>query len=211
MSKRVYPQALILLGCIVGFVVVSTGFDMQARADVRGALKVGVIDVSKVLDGYSKKADFNKQLEDLRSDKEKDIEQKRIERQTLKDKIELLLPGSSERKKQEEALSKLDIEINVMSEAALKSINEMYAKMLIQLYREITEECTAYAKAEGYDLILKKQEMDLEGLLPREIQFTINMQKIIYSSPDIDITTVIIERMQEKYESTRGVGREDED
>ena len=210
MNKKVFIQGFILFCCIVGFVIFSAGFDMQAKADVRGALKVGVVDVSKVLEGYGKKADFSKQLEDLRSDKQKDIEQKRIEGQTLKDKIELLLPGSPERKKQEEALSKLDIEINVMGEAALKNMSEMHAKMLVQLYQEITEECVAHAKAEGFDLILKKEEIDLERLLPREIQFTINMQKIIYNSPEIDITPAIIKRMQEKYESTRGVDREDE-
>ena len=204
MDKKVSLPAIVIFSCIVGILIFFLNWDILAKDPAEKILKIAVVDVSKVIDAYGKKADFNKELETFQTAKKDEVEKKRQEIKTLSEKIDLLLAGSPERKKEEENLARMKIELDVMTETAMKDLSERYAKLLGVLYKDIIDECEACAKDEGFDLILKKQEVNFEGLLPDEVKLHINMQNIIFNTPEIDITSAIIERMKKKYESHTG-------
>jgi outer membrane protein len=169
-----------------------------AQAPERRPLKIGIVDVSKVLDQYEKKARFDAELKEFQASQREKMEEKELEIQKTRDKMELLLPGSSERKKEEEKLSQLEIEREWLRKSAYKDINEKYAQLLVELYEDIVKECAAYAKAEKFDLILKKEELNFDNLGPEEVKFIIKSQKIIYNVGELDVTEAIIKRLKSK-------------
>jgi len=208
MSRKSLLPGILFFGSVLAAVTFLINWNIQANAanaTANRALRIGLVDISKILDSYGKREESQKKLETLQGEKKKEMETKLQELQTLKDKKELLLEGSAERKKIEEDLGKLQYELKAMNKSAVRDLSEMSARLLIQLYGDIVSECVSYAKDEGYDLLLKKEELDLEGaVVPDEVRFNILSQKVVYNVPELDVTPAIISRLAEKYESSSG-------
>ena len=195
---RLGSPAIVTIACAAAVLVFFASLNIQAQIPERRILRIGIVDISKILDTYSKKEDSNKVLQEFQLEKQDKIDKKRVEIRTKMEKRDLLLPGSSERRKLDEELSDLEVELGIMQKAAAREIREKYAQLLIDLYDDIVQECESYAKAKKFDLILKKENLEFQGLTPQEVKFNIKTQKIVYNAPQLDITSAIIERLVEE-------------
>jgi len=188
--------AIVTLVCAAIVLAFFMNLNIQAQNPERRGLKIAVIDISQVLDAYGKREDSNKALQEFQLEKQDKIEEKKMEIKTRMEKKELLLPGSSERKKLEDEISNLEVELGVMQKNAAREITQKYSELLVELYNDIMQECVSYARAHEFDLVLKKESADFEGLTPQEVKFNIKTQKIVYNAPRLDITSAIIEHLK---------------
>ncbi len=169
----------------------------------KGRLKVAVVDLSKVVDQYIRKADeenalrakvdkINQQIEDLRNIiKGMDA--------TIREKEELLDPASDElaRMRLERSVKKVQLDHLIENTKAL--LNRGKANILAVIYNDFKTACNAYAQKFGYDLVMAKNIPNLSSSDYENLMLQISMQPIYYFAPDMDVTEFMIAEMNKVY------------
>jgi len=199
-SRKVGPCLVLTLLLLV--LLGERGFCQESPA-VAHAFKIGVVDVSRVFDGYKKRDDLNVRLEEFRRQKAQDIETLRAEVGRLGDKIQLLVSGTDERKTVEQELSKKRVELEAARQVAAEEVEKKYRDFLVEVYKDISDAARLYGEAQGYDLILKTETLDMETDSTPDLQLLLSTQKILYYSPSLDITEILIQNLNTKYEASK--------
>lgn len=161
-------------------------------------LKVGVVDLNKVFEKYEKRKTFDVQLKEKEKQYQKIINDKKKELVSLNEKIQLLDLGSEVRKKDEETFEKKNIELESYAKFAEKSLVKKYKEYFEGLYTEVCKEVEDIGKREQYDLIMKKEEPELQGGGISELQFKVGIKSVLYHSDDIDITNQVINNLNKR-------------
>src|SRR3989304_3578919 len=94
---------------------------------------------------------------------QKIINDKKKELVGLNEKIQLLDLGSESRKRDEETFEKKNMELESYANFADKSLMKKYKDYFGSLYTEVCKEVEDIGKREQYDLIIKKEEPELQS------------------------------------------------
>ena len=127
------------------------------------SLKIGVVDLNTVFEKYEKRKTFDMQLKEQEKQYQKIIADKKKELVGLNEKIQLLDLGSEVRKKEEEDFEKKNIELESYAKFAEKNLAKKYKDYFEKLYTEVCKEIEDIGKREQYDLIIKKEEPELQS------------------------------------------------
>jgi len=168
------------------------------RAPMR-PLKIGYVDVSRVLNAHPRRQEFQKALLDLRQSLEKDIRTRMEEVNRLRGEIEQLAEESPERLEREGKLRQRLVEAERAGRENRDLLSARAASMLRTLYDEVVAEVQTVGRKEGFDLILKDQTSEKAPGLRDQAVLQISQHVVLYSRPEYDITDRIIERLEAKY------------
>lgn len=170
-------------------------------------LKVGVVDLNNVFEKYEKRKMFDAQLKEQEKQYQKIVNDKKKELVSLSEKIQLLDLGSEARKKDEETFEKKNMELESYAKFAEKSLMKRYKDYFESLYTEVCKEVEDIGKREQYDLIIKKEEPELQSGGISELQFKVGIKTVLYHSDSVDITNQVIDRLNKKYSATASKGK----
>ncbi len=162
-------------------------------------LKIGVVDLNKVFEKYEKRKIFDTQLKEKEKQYQKIINDKKKELVSLNEKIQLLDLGSEVRKKDEETFEKKNIELESYAKFAEKSLVKKYKEYFEGLYTEVCREVEDIGKRENYDLIIKKEEPELQSGGISELQFKVGIKSVLYHSEGVDITNQVINNLNKRF------------
>src|SRR3990172_6147586 len=154
-----------------------------ASSSSRG-IKVGVVDLNNVFEKYEKRKASDAQLKEQEKQYQKIINDKKKELVGLSEKIQLLDLGSEARKRDEETFEKKNMDY------------------FGSLYTEVCKEVEGIGKREQYDLIIKKEEPELQSGGISELQFKVGIKTVLYHSESVDITNQVINNLNKKYSET---------
>ncbi len=172
-----------------------------ASSSSRG-LKIGVVDLDAVFEKYEKRKASDAQLKEQEKQYQKIINDKKKEQVSLNEKIQLLDLGSEARKKDEETFEKKNMELESYAKFAEKSLMRKYKDYFGGLYTEVCREVEDIGKREYYDLIIKKEEPELQGGGISELQFKVGIKTVLYHSDSVDMTNQVIDNLNKKYSET---------
>ena len=172
-----------------------------ASSSSRG-IKVGVVDLNNVFEKYEKRKASDAQLKEQEKQYQKIINDKKKELVGLSEKIQLLDLGSEARKRDEETFEKKNMELESYAKFAEKSIMKKYKDYFGSLYTEVCKEVEGIGKREQYDLIIKKEEPELQSGGISELQFKVGIKTVLYHSESIDMTNQVIDNLNKKYSET---------
>ena len=181
--------------------------DLQAKeagggsAPSRG-IKIGVVDLNAVFEKYEKRKASDAQLKEQEKQYQKIINDKKKELVSLNEKIQLLDLGSESRKRDEEIFEKKNMELESYAKFAEKSLMKKYKDYFGSLYTEVCKEVEDIGKREQYDLIIKKEEPELQSGGISELQFKVGIKTVLYHSESVDITNQVINNLNKKYSET---------
>lgn len=190
--------ALLFLFSVTGAHAKEAG---SANAPSRG-IKVGVVDLNMVFEKYEKRKSFDAQLKEQEKQYQKIVNDKKKELVGLNEKIQLLDLGSEARKKDEESLEKKSMELEAYAKYAEKSMMKKYKEYFGNLYTEVCKEIETLGKREQYDLIIKKEEPELQSGNISELQFKVGIKAVLYHSDSVDITNQVIDSLNKKQAET---------
>lgn len=199
-NNRVFLYALVGCVCLCLFVV--NGFPKKAvGADAVSpkAVKIGVVDLNDVFSKYEKRKKCDAQLREQESQYQKSINDKKKELVSLNEKIQLMDLGSEARKKDEETFEKKNLELESFAKFAEKSLVKKYKSYFEGLYSEVCKEVEEIGKREQYDLIIKKEEPELQTGGISELQFKVGIKAVLYHSDAVDLTNRVIDNLNKKY------------
>lgn len=201
-----FLYAIVSFLCLCLFVV--NGFPKKAvGADVASPkmLKIGVVDLNDVFSKYEKRKKNDAQLREQESQYQKSINDKKKELVSLNEKIQLMDLGSEARKKDEETFEKKNMELESFAKFAEKNLVKKYKSYFESLYSEVCKEVEDIGKREQYDLIIKKEEPELQSGGISELQFKVGIKTVLYYSDTLDLTNRVIDNLNKKYaEGTKG-------
>ncbi|MCF6155238.1 MAG: OmpH family outer membrane protein [Candidatus Brocadia sp.] len=162
-------------------------------------LKVGVVDLNTVFEKYEKRKLYDTQLKEQEKQYQKIVNDKKKELVSLSEKIQLLDLGSEVRKRDEEAFEKKNMELESYAKFAEKSLMKKYKDYFESLYTEVCKEVEDIGKRGQYDLIIKKEEPELQSGGISELQFKVGIKTVLYHSNEVDITSQVIDNLNKKY------------
>jgi len=163
------------------------------------SLKVGVVDLNSVFEKYEKRKMFDAQLKEQEKQYQKIVNDKKKELVSLSEKIQLLDLGSEARKKDEETFEKKNMELESYAKFAEKSLMKKYKDYFESLYTEVCKEVEDIGRREQYDLIIKKEEPELQSGGISELQFKVGIKTVLYHSDAVNITNQVIDNLNKKY------------
>ena len=196
--KNLFTRAPII--CLVFVLLASiTTMNMNpVNANAEG-FKIGIVDIGGVFDKYDKRTDLDQELAAFVKEIQDEINKKRKEMIDLDEETQLLDLGSETRSKNEDMSERKKVELEgyvKFSERQLLKRNKIFFE---QIYSEVVKKVEEIGEGEGYDLIIKKEEPELNSGQIADLQFKIGIRTVLYHSKAVDITAIVIEHLNVEY------------
>jgi len=178
-------------------------FSCLTTVTAKGATTVGVINIASASEKYKKTGDLESQFDALR---------KRLgaERDALKDKIdkanrslqEELKPGTEEFRQRVKDIAIMEAELKWFIESESQKVERGLAESLRGIFTDIHAVVREVAEEKGIDVVLAADNLPTDAPdSPNQVRQHILLQKVLYWKPGVDITDVVIERLNARYKA----------
>ena len=161
---------------MVGVVVL--GLAVAQALPALAAGKIGFVDIARVFDEYQRTKISDKDLEAKGKAKEAELKGRVEELKKLREGLELLSDKARE-ERQKQVEDKSD-ELQRFQLAAQNELRRQRDGIAREILKEINETLQAYAKTEGYDLLL-------------------NERTLVYGAPPLDLTETVLKQLNDGY------------
>jgi len=161
--------------------------------------KIGVVDISGVFEKYQKRIDLDQELKEQEQGFQDEINKKRKEIIDLDEETQLLDLGSESRSKNENLLERKNVELEGYAKFAERQLLKKYKEFFENTYQEVVQKVEEIGKQSNFDLIIKKEEPNLESGQISDLQFKIGIRTVLYHSESVDITSDVIDNLNASY------------
>lgn len=203
--SRPLAAAALLGACIIAAAAVNTGARPLPVAAAPEPTRIGLVDIGALMNGLTELKTRNEEVQIKGKALQENLaalnnEIKSIEAE-LKDKD--ILP-QTDTKRRIEKLARL-VELKATLEARGKAYQQMInlenGDILADLYAKVQTAADAFAKREGYDLILidDRAIRVMQNLTDRECNEIIQSKRVIYARSGIEITEQLKTMMNNEY------------
>jgi Skp family chaperone for outer membrane proteins len=160
-------------------------------------LKVGVVDLAKVIDGYQKKKDREADLAKARDTASAQLKalQKKIE--SMNSEIDLLDKKSAEYLSKKRELLEKQEELLMRSRLADREVQEKLEQYLQEVYSEILGRIEEYRAANKFDLIFRQDPRPLTT--QERIVYQLDRKVLMASDKSFDVTDDLIVFLNQSY------------
>lgn len=181
-------------------------FAIAARAQTP-APKIAVVNIPSVSERYKKRVDLESQFDAVR-------QRLRQERDAIQDKLtrsrksleEELKPGSEAYMARQKEVAMLEAELQWFVESEGRKVELGLAQSLREIFEDIQVIVREIAQQKGYDLVLASDDLPAETPdSPTQVRQFILLQKVLYWSPQVDITDEVSQRLNDKYAASGGL------
>lgn len=180
------------------------GAQAQTKESGVRPLKVGYVDLTRVLQEYPRQQEMEDQIKKLQDDLNRDGQVRMAEVNRMRQEIEQLAKGTPERLDLERKAQQAIMELRNAMQENQKLVDARLAEMLRSLYKDVTDEVASIGREEGYDFILKDQTINQASATRRQLVFDISQRIVLYAKPEYDISDSVIKRLAKKYAAKTG-------
>jgi len=184
--------------CLIFALLASAVNMISVNAEAEG-IKIGIVDISGVFEKYEKRKELDQKLKDMEKEFQNEINKRRKEMIDLDEETQLLDLGSETRRKNEDLLERKNLELEGYAKFAERQLLKRYKSFFENTYDEVVKKVEEIGKEENYDLIIKKEEPELKSGQISDLQFKIGIRTVLYHSKAVDITAIVIERLNTEY------------
>jgi len=191
------------IAVLLGMALLGAAAPESAGPAPAGRLKIGYVDLTRVLRQYHKRQDLEQELRKLQESFTQEDRSKVSELQKYRQEAEQLAAGSPERKALEEKQRQATADLDQFRRASLANLNQRFVSMIDQLYGDIEREVEALGRERDFDLILKDQSRERPPRTRDEAVLQIAQRIVLYSRSDYDLTDLVAERLNARYDAIR--------
>jgi Skp family chaperone for outer membrane proteins len=187
---------------IIASVVLLTGFaGVQAGSLLAPQpTKIAIVDVIKVRNGLKEAKSISVEIEEKLRKAEQEQKSRVEEIKQIQEDLSILVPGTTDYKDKQLELITKSVEAKAWQEVAKAQLNVEHAVQLEAMYRKIVAASTDIATVHGYDMVLSKErDINFRNAKPKEIDALIALRKILWSRDDMDITDLVIQKMNNDF------------
>lgn len=165
---------------------------------------IAIVDLVKLMDGLRKTVDLNNQEIAKIEERNKGLndlsEQVKAKEEELK-----LLPKTEEKQIREKvaALYELNQTRKARFDALQRVIDFEKGEIIRELYEDVQNAALAYAKKNGFDLVLvDDRAMEVPPQATRDqMQMVIQSKRILFAADTLDITPALVQEMNNQYQA----------
>jgi Skp family chaperone for outer membrane proteins len=188
-GRHEWIGAVLLLAAAV-WIVYQQG--IAAGQESIPAARVGVVDVTRILENCKKNKQWQEKAEADRSRVQEEFQQMRKDLEALQANIKQRKPGSTDY-------------FTLMQEyeekrAVMEGRNTFYENKFTQemqqwmeaLYTDFVKVTEMVAREKGLDVVLGKESLELPAPTLRDFMLSVKTQKVLYNRPELDITEEVL-------------------
>lgn len=163
--------------------------------------RVGVIDVVHVFNEYQRQKDLTEEMKNLRQNLD-DENRQRLQKIDAKQKeVDLLDPNDPAYLKKMREVLQMQIEYKNWFDVKQAELSREVAVWTSKIYKEIITGVEQIADREGFDLVMYREEFPPVSVDPEEIRNRIRNRTVLYARNTIDVTTIVLEKLNADYRS----------
>jgi len=197
MKKTHLLLVSIVLAAVV--TVVWTRTHAQQPRVVAPVARVAVCDVGEIFNGYQRRGDLNTLFENKRKAANTEDEKKIARIKQLQGVLENLAANTKEYTQKLEELEKATIERQIWRQFTEQKFTREHRLLMQELYSEVLAAIGDTARAKGYDLVMYKDQIEVQSKTTSELLGKIAQRKCLYVNPAIDITKPVLQLLNQRY------------
>ncbi len=179
--------------CLLGWASLAAA---QDRVPVVDQLRIGVVDLAKVFDGYAKREVKEAELKEEEARLQAKFEERKENLTRLRGEMDLLREGTEAYELKEEEVA---IAVNVLQfydKRRRNTLKTMFEAFILEILEEIEVVVKEIGEKNQYHFIVKvdSQPSTNEGATPLEFR------ALLYFSEEIDISAEVLEILNARYE-----------
>lgn len=177
-----------------------------ATAAQRAPSRVGLIDMAKVFEGYTR---FKVMREELSAE----IEKSDAEARVMVDKMQAMQkevqengfqPGSPEYEAAEKRILDARGEFEAFRAATQRKLARRESEMFKTIYADTTSMIKKYAEFADYTVVIRFDSKDIEDDTPPAEAVQRMNKQVVYHRGENDITEVVLQSLNKQYEASQG-------
>src|SRR5579859_214721 len=196
-----------LLGAAL-FLAAASGSAAAQDKDKTG-FKLGVVNLRICFDKdkYERVKEIDADLQKLADEYAKKIQEIEKKMVQLKEQIEGLPAESKLRADKILQMRRLEADLKFEKEYGKAQYLDFYSDRKIEIYNEIRRVVGLIAQEQKFDLILRVESPTLSDQQdPENVTQWINNRVVLYNHESVDITTLVVERLNAEYKKQKAAG-----
>ncbi len=176
--------------------------------DGRGPLKVGVVNLKTCFEGsgtlrYDRAKEVDEELKGQIAELDKKAKELRNDIDTLIEQIKALVPSQNLHHVKSIQLGMKQAELKLTGDLSVKRIQGFYTDLKREVFNDIQTAVDAVSKEQNYDLIFRIEQPLLEEKDERTLTTEIISRVVMYHHERLDITPLVIKRLNEDWAKKR--------
>ncbi|MEX0775432.1 MAG: OmpH family outer membrane protein [Phycisphaeraceae bacterium] len=197
MPGRYQRVSLFLAALLLAGLMTSPALAQKARPTA-----IAVVDVQKVFDSLQEKNQVEADLQSRANALKQEETDRRKKLDDLQKDLEMLAPGTTAHTQKQEDLERQAVELQAWQQFQNQKLQRERSLQIEGLYRKILDAIGRVAKEAGYDLVLFKEgAIDFKNANPQQLAALIQVRKVLWSAPDLDVTDQVTQRMNNEYKN----------
>jgi Skp family chaperone for outer membrane proteins len=175
----------------------------------RGTFKLGVVNLRICFDKdkFERVKEIDADLQKLADDYAKRIQEIEKKMVQLKEQVDGLPPESKLRADKILQLRRLETDLKFEKEYGKAQYLDFYSDKKIEIYNEIRRVVALIAQEQKFDLILRVESPTLSDQQdPENVTQRINNRVVLFSHDNMDITTLVVDRLNAEYKKQKAAG-----
>jgi Skp family chaperone for outer membrane proteins len=206
MNAKRFALALTLMAglALVGWLALSVRAQPK-DAPAAKPTKVAVADVEEIFTRVQERTRLNADMTTMAQRVQEDDKTMQRALTDIQDKVKLLKIDSPEYVKALEDLEQGSLHLKAWRDWQIKKLNAEKARQMERLYKRLLETVGKVATSNGLDLVLfKETAVDFAGMNPDALPTQIQVRKVLWSADSLDITSQVIQVMDNDYKNRMG-------
>jgi Skp family chaperone for outer membrane proteins len=186
----------------------------SAQDKDKAPFKLGVVNLRICFDKdkYERVKEIDTELQKLADDYAKRIQEIEKKMVQLKEQVEGLPPESKLRADKILQMRRLETDLKFEKEYGKAQYLDFYSDKKIEIYNEIRRCVALIAQEQKFDLILRVESPTLNDQQdPENVTQRINNRVVLFSHDNVDITAMVVERLNAEYKKQKAAGGEKKD
>ena len=191
------------------FLAAATAVALVASAAADAALKVGVVDLVAVTNGYDRTKDANADIQVEQANFKAAAEPKVKALEDLRLKRDGFNKGTEEWQQLDDQVLKARAELNTWMQIERIKLERRHQEVLLDMYRQMTDAVGRMVKKNGIDLVFTKAfleppQIDVDKAVGlQDLQKRIVGQRVLYPTEVMDITQDVLKILNDAYKAKK--------
>jgi len=188
---------ILVMGVVAGLVGLLLRTPHEV-AGAEGALKIGIIDLNRALAECQMGKDRVEKLRAASGKKREDLEKKLEDVKKLDEELKLLDAASEAAGHKRRVVTEKRALLRAEAALAQTEMRQTFASAHKAIYAEIFKVLEEFRKANGFDMLLRKDALDVEGGDPMVLKALLRTNTVLCVAPELDVTDQIIKILDER-------------
>ncbi len=193
-------KTTLLAGLIVGAALMAVVQGQQGQSAI-GQTTVAVVDMSLMFEKAQMPQDLERIFSQEKSKIESEANSKREEVQLLQKELDsgAFAKDSGDYQERLERLEMLKLKGELWLRRQDRRLARERKKYFEDIYRKVAQACKEVARSQGVDIVLSDNAVDFNVPDAAVLINQILQKKVVYASPRVDLTPLVIERFDSEY------------